>query len=175
MIISTFLVRCWRTALRIQSWRWRSWRTSRSWRSWTSGRLWWILREWLTGIESWRGWRRKGRKKRMSKRQSKWRCIQRVCFKCQPLHIFLRRFCLQQFSGISLNSEQFEHVCWFLREMLERALVKRLRDSDSEEEEESTSLHSKNSTADKRPTDILTADKPSEEQVHVTFHTCVNL
>nr|XP_020442552.1 coiled-coil domain-containing protein 94 [Monopterus albus] len=45
------------------------------------------------------------------------------------------------------------------KEMLERALVKRLRDSDSEEEEESSSK----SSTDK-PTDILTTDKPTEMQ-----------
>lgn len=45
--------------------------------------------------------------------------------------------------------------------MLERAFVKRLRDSDSEEEEESNSLPSEKSSKDK-PTDILTTDKTSE-------------
>ncbi|XP_061599109.1 splicing factor YJU2 [Cololabis saira] len=50
------------------------------------------------------------------------------------------------------------------REMLERSLVKRLRDSDSDsEKEEESSHHSNKSSADK-PTDILTTDKPSEGQ-----------
>ncbi|XP_040916769.1 splicing factor YJU2 [Toxotes jaculatrix] len=50
-------------------------------------------------------------------------------------------------------------------EMLERALIKRLRDSDSdsEKEEESSSSHSDRSSTDK-PTDILTTDKPTETQ-----------
>ncbi|XP_070698651.1 splicing factor YJU2 [Pempheris klunzingeri] len=49
------------------------------------------------------------------------------------------------------------------KEMLERALVKRLRDSDSdsEKEEESSSSQAKESSTDK-PTDVLTADKPTE-------------
>ncbi|XP_070776907.1 splicing factor YJU2 [Enoplosus armatus] len=57
------------------------------------------------------------------------------------------------------------------KEMLDRALVKRLRDSDSEEEEKeeeeegssssSRSSQSKKSSTDK-PTDILTTDKPTE-------------
>lgn len=50
------------------------------------------------------------------------------------------------------------------KEMLDRALVKRLRDSDSEEEkeeEEGSSLQSKKASTDK-PTDILTTDKPTE-------------
>uniref|UniRef100_UPI0037E9B7D3 splicing factor YJU2 n=1 Tax=Semicossyphus pulcher TaxID=241346 RepID=UPI0037E9B7D3 len=58
------------------------------------------------------------------------------------------------------------------KEMLDRALVKRLRDSDSEEEEEeeeeeesgsSSCLQSKKSITDK-PTDVLTTDKPTEAQ-----------
>lgn len=62
--------------------------------------------------------------------------------------------------------------------MLDRALVKRLRDSDSEseKEEESSSSQSKKSSADKptdilttdKPTDILTTDKPTKAQVRVT-------
>lgn len=50
--------------------------------------------------------------------------------------------------------------------MLERAFVKRLRDSDSgsDSEEESNSLPSRKSSDDK-PTDILTTDKPSEVRV----------
>lgn len=59
----------------------------------------------------------------------------------------------------------------FHREMLDRALVKRLRDSDSEkeeeEEEESGSSQAKKSSTDK-PTDVLTTDKPTEPQVHMT-------
>ncbi|KAM9707601.1 splicing factor YJU2 [Menidia menidia] len=51
------------------------------------------------------------------------------------------------------------------KEMLERVLVKRLRDSDSdsEKEEECGSSQSKVSKPDK-PTDILTVDKPAEAQ-----------
>lgn len=51
------------------------------------------------------------------------------------------------------------------KEMLERVLVKRLRDSDSdnESEEESSSTQSQRSSTDK-PTDILTTDKPIEAQ-----------
>lgn len=52
--------------------------------------------------------------------------------------------------------------------MLERAFVKRLRDSDSDSEEESNNLPSKKSSDDK-PTDILTTDKPSEVRV-LTIH-----
>lgn len=51
-----------------------------------------------------------------------------------------------------------------LREMLERAFVKRLRDSDSDSEEESNSLMSK-STSEDKPTDILTTDKTSEVRI----------
>ncbi|XP_054653287.1 splicing factor YJU2 isoform X2 [Dunckerocampus dactyliophorus] len=56
------------------------------------------------------------------------------------------------------------------KDMLERALVKRLQDSDSGSEEESSSsvnVQSKKPSSDK-PTDILTADKPTETQA-----TCV--
>lgn len=53
--------------------------------------------------------------------------------------------------------------------MLDRALVKRLRDSDSDSEKEEKSLPSKKSSAGK-PTDILTTDKPTNAQVHVTTH-----
>ncbi|XP_023286520.1 coiled-coil domain-containing protein 94 [Seriola lalandi dorsalis] len=51
------------------------------------------------------------------------------------------------------------------KEMLDRALVKRLRDSDSdsEKEESSCSSQSNKPTTDK-PTDILTTDKPTETQ-----------
>lgn len=59
--------------------------------------------------------------------------------------------------------------------MLERVLVKRLRDSDSdnESEEESSSTQSQRSSTDK-PTDILTTDKPIEAQVHMIFNqVCV--
>ncbi|XP_042356984.1 splicing factor YJU2 [Plectropomus leopardus] len=48
------------------------------------------------------------------------------------------------------------------KEMLDRALVKRLRDSDSEEEESSSSKSEKSSTD--KPTDILTTVKPTEAQ-----------
>lgn len=50
--------------------------------------------------------------------------------------------------------------------MLDRVLVKRLRDSDSdsEKEEESCSSQSKELGTDK-PTDILTTVKPTEAQV----------
>lgn len=54
--------------------------------------------------------------------------------------------------------------------MLDRALVKRLKDSDSEEEEEeesSCSSLSTNSSTDK-PTDILTIDKTADTQVGET-------
>uniref|UniRef100_A0A8D3AUY3 Splicing factor YJU2 n=1 Tax=Scophthalmus maximus TaxID=52904 RepID=A0A8D3AUY3_SCOMX len=51
------------------------------------------------------------------------------------------------------------------KEMLDRVLVKRIRDSDSdsEKEEESSSSQSNKSSTDK-PTDILTTDKPIETQ-----------
>lgn len=48
--------------------------------------------------------------------------------------------------------------------MLERALVKRLRDSDSEEETEDAKDQSRKHTADK-PTDILTTDANTGSQV----------
>lgn len=48
--------------------------------------------------------------------------------------------------------------------MLERALVKRLRDSDSEEEAENAKDRGRKPTADK-PTDILTTDGSSGSQV----------
>lgn len=50
------------------------------------------------------------------------------------------------------------------REMLDRALVKRLRDSDSEEETEDAKDQSRKHTADK-PTDILTTDGNTGPQV----------
>lgn len=50
--------------------------------------------------------------------------------------------------------------------MLERVFVKRLR--DTEEDIADFSLPSKKSSADGRPSDILTTDKPSEGQVGVT-------
>ncbi|KAF7659875.1 hypothetical protein LDENG_00291640 [Lucifuga dentata] len=52
------------------------------------------------------------------------------------------------------------------KEMLERVLVKRLRDSDSDsehDEESSSSTQPKESSVDK-PTDILTTDKPTDTQ-----------
>ncbi|XP_059205044.1 splicing factor YJU2 [Centropristis striata] len=51
------------------------------------------------------------------------------------------------------------------KEMLDRALVKRLRDSDSDsgEEEEGSSSETKNPNTHK-PTDILTTDKPTDTQ-----------
>lgn len=49
------------------------------------------------------------------------------------------------------------------KEMLERALVKRLRDSDSEEEAENAKERSKKHIADK-PTDILTTDTSTASQ-----------
>lgn len=49
---------------------------------------------------------------------------------------------------------------------MDRALIKRLRDSDSDSEKEEKSLPSKKSSAGK-PTDILTTDKPTNAQVHV--------
>lgn len=55
----------------------------------------------------------------------------------------------------------FLGVCPVLREMLERAFVKRLADSDSDSGEESNSVTSKTTNQDK-PTDILTNDKTSE-------------
>lgn len=45
--------------------------------------------------------------------------------------------------------------------MLDRAFVKRLRESDSDSEEESSSLRSR-TTGEDKPTDILTTDKTSE-------------
>lgn len=45
-------------------------------------------------------------------------------------------------------------------------MVKRLR--DTEEDDAEVSLPLKKSSADDRPTDILTADKPSEGQVGVS-------
>ncbi|KAM6912386.1 splicing factor YJU2 [Xenentodon cancila] len=50
------------------------------------------------------------------------------------------------------------------REMLERALVKRLRDSDSDSEKEEESSHDSNKSSEDKPTDILTTDKTSEGQ-----------
>lgn len=50
------------------------------------------------------------------------------------------------------------------REMLDRALIKRLRDSDSEEETEDAEDQSRKPTADK-PTDILTTDGNTGPQV----------
>ncbi|XP_061749825.1 splicing factor YJU2-like [Nerophis ophidion] len=50
------------------------------------------------------------------------------------------------------------------KDMLERALVKRLRDSDSDSGEEgSSNIQPKKSSSD-NPTDILTTDKPTETQ-----------
>lgn len=59
----------------------------------------------------------------------------------------------------------------FFREMLDRALVKRLRDSDSDSgsEKEEESLQPNKSSTDK-PTDILTTDRSTEAQVHTTTH-----
>ncbi|XP_061699817.1 splicing factor YJU2 [Syngnathoides biaculeatus] len=59
------------------------------------------------------------------------------------------------------------------KDMLERALVKRLRDSDSENEDESNSGSSKDGQSEKtseagNPTDILTADRPTETNGAVT-------
>ena len=50
------------------------------------------------------------------------------------------------------------------RDMLERALVKRLRDSDSDPDEENSRTKPKRPSTDK-PTDILTTDKPTDTQV----------
>ncbi|CAG10321.1 unnamed protein product [Tetraodon nigroviridis] len=50
------------------------------------------------------------------------------------------------------------------KEMLERVFVKRLRDTEEDDDAE-FSLPSKKSSADGGPTDILTADKPPEGQV----------
>ncbi|XP_074547499.1 splicing factor YJU2 [Halichoeres trimaculatus] len=51
------------------------------------------------------------------------------------------------------------------KEMLDRALVKRLRDSDSEEEEEEEGSSSQSKTAfTDKPTDVLTTDRPAEAQ-----------
>lgn len=57
--------------------------------------------------------------------------------------------------------------------MLERVFVKRLRDTEEDDDAE-FSLPSKKSSADGGPTDILTADKPPEGQVGVgnTFSSC---
>ncbi|XP_061651568.1 splicing factor YJU2 isoform X1 [Phyllopteryx taeniolatus] len=58
------------------------------------------------------------------------------------------------------------------KDMLERALVKRLRDSDSENEEESNSssrdVQSQETSNTDKPTDILTADKPTETNGAIT-------
>lgn len=58
------------------------------------------------------------------------------------------------------------------RDMLERALVKRLRDSDSDNEEDggsnSRDVSSQKSSNADNPTDILTADKPAETHVCIT-------
>lgn len=50
------------------------------------------------------------------------------------------------------------------KEMLDRALVKRLRDSDSEEEKEEGSSSQSNTAFTDKPTDVLTADRPTEAQ-----------
>lgn len=58
-------------------------------------------------------------------------------------------------------------VCVFHRDMLERVLVKRLRDSDSddsEREEESSSSQAEKPIADK-PTDVLTTAKSADTPV----------
>lgn len=64
------------------------------------------------------------------------------------------------------------HCALFNREMLERALVKRLResDSDSETEEESSSSKQSDKSSSDKPTDILTADKPTEAEVCIATH-----
>lgn len=147
----TFFVRCWRTALKIPRWRWRSWRIYRSWKSWTSGRLGWTLREWLNSTENWRGQRRKGKKKRMSERPSEWGGSDWV----------------SSLVSHSLLNGSPECVLYILREMLERVFVKRLRDTDDDGAE--FSLPPKKSSADSRPTDILTTDKPAEGQVGATI------
>ncbi|XP_029901131.1 splicing factor YJU2 [Myripristis murdjan] len=46
------------------------------------------------------------------------------------------------------------------KDMLERALVKRLRDSDSDSEQEESSVTQPNTSNTDKPTDILTTDKP---------------
>lgn len=64
--------------------------------------------------------------------------------------------------------DTFEPVIYYFplssREMLERALVKRLRDSDSDSGQEEESSSTKRTNTD-RPTDILTTDKPIDTQV----------
>ncbi|XP_068194669.1 splicing factor YJU2 [Antennarius striatus] len=50
------------------------------------------------------------------------------------------------------------------KEMLDRALVKRLRDSDSEEEKEECSSSKSTMFSTEKPTDILAADSPAETQ-----------
>lgn len=60
-----------------------------------------------------------------------------------------------------------ECVLYILREMLERVFEKRLRDTDDDGAE--FSLPPKKSSADGRPTDILTTDKPADGQVGVTI------
>lgn len=50
------------------------------------------------------------------------------------------------------------------REMLDRALVKRLRDSDSDSDEEKQNTKKRTSNSADKPTDILTTDKSSDSQ-----------
>lgn len=50
------------------------------------------------------------------------------------------------------------------KEMLDRALVKRLRDSDSDSDEEQQTAKKKTSNSADKPTDILTTDKSSDAQ-----------
>lgn len=50
------------------------------------------------------------------------------------------------------------------RDMLDRALVKRLRDSDSDSDEEKQNTKKRTSSTADKPTDILTTDKPTDAQ-----------
>lgn len=50
------------------------------------------------------------------------------------------------------------------RDMLDRALVKRLRDSDSDSDEEKQNTKKRTSDTADKPTDILTTDKPTDAQ-----------
>lgn len=56
----------------------------------------------------------------------------------------------------------------FFREMLERALVKRIResDSDSESPDENTGKEQPKKQTTEKPTDILTTDKGTDIKVH---------
>ncbi|KAI2667944.1 Splicing factor YJU2 [Labeo rohita] len=70
---------------------------------------------------------------------------------------------LQELKELNQRQAQVDFEGMLDQEMLERALVKRLRDSDSEEEAENAKDRGRKPTADK-PTDILTTDGSSGSQ-----------